>query len=280
MVESDSTIAYRGKHTLKDLRLPWTGTPVEFFAVHPVFRLDEFEAAYENMGRPSTDRSARSAAKILAWHVKEGRLFNVRRGLYARADEFDPWVLASKLADDVVISHDGALSFHRVTGLGHRLSFTTTSRTSRVVFDEVIYEPLRIKEPRIGGVLARKRSGQPLFVTSLEHTFVDCLALLERAPPPEELIVHFGQRVKSLDHRAMIEHAVDLESPIVVSRLAYFFICSRVDLDGPAKHLLETHGAQRPAYFVRTARTKQDRFIRRCNLIVPPTLERFWPGTG
>lgn len=265
---------------MKDLRLPWTGTPLEFFALHPVFLLEEFEAAYENMGRSSTDRSERSAAKILAWHVKEGRLFNVRRGLYARADQFDPWVLASKLADDVIISHDGALSFHRVTGLGNRISYTTSSRTLRVVFDEVIYEPLRIKEPRIGGVVRRKRSAQELFVTSLELTFVECLALLERAPPPEELIVLFAQHVKSLNHRKMIDHAVDLESPLVVSRLAYFFICARVDLDRDARHLLATHGAQRPTYFLRTARTKQDKLISRCNLIVPPTLEQFWPGTG
>lgn len=134
--------------------------------------------------------------------------------------------------------------------------------------------------PRIGGILERKRSGQPLFVTSLELTFVDCLALLERAPPPEELIVHYGQRAKSLDHRAMIQHALGFDSPLLVSRLAYFFICARVGLDGPDKHLLETHGAQRPAYFLRTARSEEDRFIRRCNLIVPPDLLRFWPGTG
>ncbi|MDP1826922.1 MAG: hypothetical protein Q8L48_26855 [Archangium sp.] len=265
---------------MKEPRLPWTGTPLEFFALHPVFLLEEFEAAYENMGRSSDTRSPRSAAKILAWHVKEGRILNVRRGLYVRADHFDPWLLASELADDVVISHDGALSFHRVTGLGHRLSFTTSSRTSGFVFDEVIYQPLRLKEPRIGGILEGKRSGQSVFVTSLELTFVDCLAVLERAPAPEELIVHFGQRVKSLDHRAMIRHALDLESPLVVSRLAYFFICARVDLDGPEKYLLETHGAQRPTYFLRSARTEQDRFIRRCNLIVPPDLLRFWPGTG
>ena len=116
---------------MKERRLPWTSSPLEFFARHPVFSLDEFEAAYEKMGRAS-----KSASRILAWHVKEGRLFNVRRGLFVCADAFDPWVLASRLADDVVISHDGALSFHRVTGLGNRISFTTHSRTSRVVFDE------------------------------------------------------------------------------------------------------------------------------------------------
>lgn len=50
-------------------RLPWTGTPLEFFALHPVFRLDEFEAAYENMGR-----SSKSATRILAWHLARDRL--------------------------------------------------------------------------------------------------------------------------------------------------------------------------------------------------------------
>ena len=53
--------------------------PVDFIAQNPVFRLEEFVAAYRDM-----ERSPRSATEELKYHVKTGRLLNLRRGLSTR----------------------------------------------------------------------------------------------------------------------------------------------------------------------------------------------------
>lgn len=260
--------------TAKPIRLGSPLSPLDFILQNPVFRLEEFVAAYGK-----TRRSSERAGDALAYHVKEGRLLNVRRGLYVQAGGFvDPWLIASKLADEVVISHDGALSFHGVTGLGHRVSFMTRSRTSVVRFNEVIYQPLRVSKRSILMGEAFERCGHELLVTPLSTTFVDCLASLDRSPPPVELLELFKRSMGGLDPTRMISHALRSKSPLVVSRLAFFLTCARCDLETSDVQRLNGHGVKVPTYFQRSARTEDDSLIPRWNLIVSPELRSSWPS--
>jgi predicted transcriptional regulator of viral defense system len=87
--------------------------PKDFFAQRSVFRLDELRAALLSSG----ERSPATVGAILKQHVGAGRLINVRRGLYAvvppAADaasyRVDPFLVASRLTRDAVISHHAAL---------------------------------------------------------------------------------------------------------------------------------------------------------------------------
>ena len=87
-----------------------------FFRSHPVFTGDEF-AEHLSFGGQN---GARTKESILAYHTKSGRIVRVRRGLYAMAppgsdgDSFpiDPYLIASRLARDSVLSHHTALQFH------------------------------------------------------------------------------------------------------------------------------------------------------------------------
>jgi predicted transcriptional regulator of viral defense system len=258
--------------TSKPLRLGSPLSPLDFILKNPVFRLEEFVAAYGK-----TRKSSAHARDALAYHVKEGRLLNVRRGLYIQAGGFvDPWLIASRLSEEVVISHDGALSFHGVTGLGHRISFMTRSRTSVLRFNEVIYQPIRVRENRILSAEQFKRGGHTILVTSLSSTFVDCLANLERSPPPVELLGLLRNSVGQLDPARMIAHALWYRSPLVVSRLGFFLTCAGCSLDTAEVQLLNGHGVQEPTYFQRSTRTKEDTFIGPWNLIVSPELHGCW----
>jgi predicted transcriptional regulator of viral defense system len=210
-----------------------------------------------------------------------GRLNSVRRGLYAHTTFVDPYLLASKLADDVVISHDGALSFHGLTGLGHRVSFMTSSRTPPVTYGEIIYQPIRMQRPfmRLPDEVSQ-REEQAILVTPIPATLVDCLALLDRGPPLDELMEIFKSLVKTADPSKMIAHARSYKSPLLIARLAYFLTCARYDLKVPDLQALNSGIPKQPTHFLRSARGEFDSAIRKWNLIVPPELYAFWPGNG
>lgn len=255
------------------MTLPEDHAPIDFILQHAVFTLDELKAAYRRMGR-----KPKLAADALDYHVRQGRILRIRRELYARAKDFvDPWLIASKLADPVVISHDGALSFHKLTGLGHQLSFMTTQRTSQTTCNEVIYRPIRVKKlPSSKFTEEHEREGLKLRVTSLATTLVDCCAVLERAPPPLELFKLFKESVKLVKRSDLINYALTLDNRLAVSRLGFFLTCARFELAIEENHTLTHHGVRVPTYFNRRQRTKQDTIIPRWNLIVPEPLQSLW----
>ena len=248
-------------------------SPLGFIFQHSAFRLEELEAAYRAMRRPVSN-----ARKVLEYHVASGRLVNVRRGVYASMDFVDPWLLASKMAKEVVISHDGALSFHGLTGMEHRVTYMTTERTTGAIYQEMIYAPLRVTEDRLlsSEWVPFERESQPIRVTSIAHALVDCLSLLERSPEPIELLGIFVQCAKSADADAMIRHAYSFESPLLVTRLAFFMSCARFDLHKAQWEELARRGVQDATYFLRSARTKDDCHVPRWKLIVPPDLHQCW----
>ena len=245
--------------------------PSDFIAQNPVFRLSEFVEAYRDM-----DRSAANASEDLDYHVKTGRLLNLRRGLYAHNAWVDPWLIASRMAHDAVISHDGAHSFHGVTGVGNRVTFKTQTRTLAMTFNDIIFSPLRTKQLQ-WKALEVQRGAHRLRVTSLSVAFVDCLIDLERGPEPPELFDLLLKSSGALDPTAMIAHALETKSRIVASRLGFFLWCARCPLEPHQNHELDSHGVQKPTYFQRNARTDRDANVPRWNLIVSPELQLIIP---
>jgi predicted transcriptional regulator of viral defense system len=248
-------------------------SPLEFILQNPVFRLKDFQAAYRGMRR-----SDENAHEVLRHHVKQGRIISIRRGLYVHARFVDPWLLASKLADPCIISHDGALSFHKMTGLGHSITLMTTARTTGTQYDEVIYQPLRVSEERFSWCRAEEveREGHTILISPLGDALVDCLALLEHAPPPVELMEVFQKARGLADPSAMIDHALRYGSPLLCSRLGFFFSCSRFDLEPGERARLERACSKTPTHFQRGLRTKQDGYAPLWKLHVPPDLFKFW----
>ena len=247
--------------------------PIDFILQHSAFTLDELQDAYRRMGR-----KPKLAAHALDYHVKEGRILRIRRGLYVHAKDFvDPWLIASKLAESVVISHDGALSFHKLTGLGHQLSYLTTERTSQTTFNEVIYRPIRVTHlPSSKVTEEHSREGMRLTVTRVATTLVDCCAMLERAPPPLELFEVFKEAINKVKPADLISYALSLGNRLAVSRLAFFLTCARYSLAIEENHTLTRHGVKVPTYFHRKQRTDRDTIIPRWNLIVSEPLQSLW----
>ena len=101
-----------------------------FLARHSVFTSDEFAAF--NAGRGTGSR--RSAEALLAYHTRAGHLLRVRRGLYAvvpvgispATTPGDPYLLATRVADDAVPAYHTALEVHGAAYSTHeRVVFVT-----------------------------------------------------------------------------------------------------------------------------------------------------------
>lgn len=239
-------------------------TPAAFIAQHPVFSLDELRAAYRSMGR-----NPNNARDLVAYHLAQGALLLVRRGLYAHPTWVDPWVLASRLTPDAVIAWDGALSFHKLIGVGHSLHFASTRRSPTLQWNEVIFQVVRLTElPNADFVYS---SGQQIRVTSVEKTLVDCLDRLDLAPPLEDLWKAF-RNAPHLDSEKLLRHLRNLQrGPLLASRLGLFLEArKRVDYDLRVE--LAKLGLQAPAYFDRANREKNMRIISRWNLIAGDAL--------
>src|SRR5450432_338299 len=141
--------------------------PTDFFARHPVFRFEEFRAAHQFGGT----RSSQTTGSVLKQHVAAGNLINVRRGLYARVSEgaaaetfrVDPYLVASRLAEDAVIAYHSAL---QLLGKAHsqsqRLTYLSGRRAKPFTFQDTEFVPLRVpaalrKLSDLGGGLREER---------------------------------------------------------------------------------------------------------------------------
>ena len=112
---------------------------VDFFATHPVFTHEEYVAAHGARG----DRSPRTANSLLTRYAVAGKIFHVRRGLYAAIPagatpetfQVDPFLLATKLASDAAIAYHAALQFRgRVYSVWHRFAVLTRSHARPLSF--------------------------------------------------------------------------------------------------------------------------------------------------
>ena len=88
---------------------------LDFFARRSVFTSEEFTSLLDADGL----RSPRTREALLAHHVKSGRIYRVRRGLYVSvpfgftSDTYpvDPFILAGKMSSDAVLAYHTALQF-------------------------------------------------------------------------------------------------------------------------------------------------------------------------
>lgn len=238
--------------------------PAAFIAQNPVFTLDELRAAYKEMGRDPG-----SAQELVSYYLAQGTLLLVRRGLYAHPSWVDPWRLASRLTPDAVIAYDGALSFHKLTGVEHSLHFASTRRTPRLVWADIVFNVVRVETlPPFDRV---EVNGDSLRVTSVERTLVDCLDRLDLAPDLKTLWRAFRDAPR-IDPRKLLHHLKKLNrGPLLASRLGLFLEARKkhdAELDAALKNL----ALQAPAYFDRAQREKGMQIISRWNLIAPDVL--------
>ena len=252
--------------------------PKAFFARHPVFRFDEFRAAHLASGQ----RSAATTASVLKQHVAAGHLINVRRGLYAvvppAADaatfRIDPFLVASRLAEDAVIAYHAALQLLGVAhSLSNRITYLTRHRARPFQFQDLEYVPvlvpvaLRKRQDLGGGIREERRQSLVVRVTGHERTLVDVLDAPALGGGWEE-IWRSLEAIEFVDLDLVIAYALRLGSALTIARVGFFLEQHRDALLVEDRHLeaLQAHAPGQPIYFER--HTRGGTLVPRWNLIV------------
>jgi predicted transcriptional regulator of viral defense system len=262
--------------------------PAIFLARHPVFRVQEFQAAHQAGGA----RSRQTTATVLKQRVASGRLLNVRRGLYARVPEdaepgrfrVDAYLVASRLSEDAVIAYHAALQLlGHAHSLSRRITYLTRRRAKPFEFQGTDFVPvlvpavLRARPDIGGGIIEERRQGLTLRVTSRERTLVDVLDAPEYGGGWEETWRSL-ETIEFLDLDFVVEYALRLGAALTIARVGFFLEQHRDALMVDSRHLkaLQAHVPAQRRYFERR-RQRGGTLVSRWNLIVPPDiLNRSW----
>ena len=259
-----------------------------FFRQHPVFTGEELAEHLSSSGRVG----ARTQEALLAYHTKRGRLVRVRRGLFAvvppGADRdsypVDPYLIASKLTTDSVLSHHTALEFHgRAYSVWQHLTYLAARPLEPLTFRSNIFRGGRFPEAlvRCGmehhGVLTGERAGMSLRVTGLERALVDVLDRPDYSGGWEE-VWRSLESVEFFDLERVVEYALLLDNATTASKVGFFLEQHREALMVEEGHLkaLRRRRPRQPHYLDRNRRGSGS-LVAEWNLVVPmEVVERSW----
>lgn len=260
----------------------------EFFRTHPVFTGAELDQHLAVRG----DAGPRTREALLAYHRRAGNLIAVRRGLFAvvppgsdpKTFPVDPFLVASKLRRDSVISHHAALQLlgraHSVHG---RTVYSASRPLDRFAFRGHVFQGVRFPKAlrRAGqefcGVQTADRFGLDVRVTSLERTLVDILGNPRLGGGWEE-IWRSLESVEFFDLDEVVEYAILLDNATTAAKVGFFLEQHREGWMVEERHLkrLRDLRPRRPHYLERSRRAP-GRLVSEWNLVVPPeVLQRSW----
>lgn len=261
--------------------------PVDFFARHPVFRYGEFVVAHADSGK----RSRQTSATVLKQHVAAGNLLHLRRGLYATVPrdlslekvQVDPYLLASKLAEDAVVAYHAALQFHgKAYSVWNRFHYLACARARVLSFRDMEFVPvqppvaLRNLSDLGGGTTEQRHAGDLVRVTTLERTLADVLDAPHRCGSWEE-VWRSLEMVEFFDLEAVVDYARKLGSALTAARVGFFLEQHREPLMVEDRHLdaFRALAPTQPRYL--DSKREPGKLVARWNLVVPQRiLTRAW----
>ena len=151
----------------------------EFFATHPVFTHAEFTRFMEDGG----SYNVKTKESLLKYHVKQGNLVRVRRGLYLTVPlgtkpetcPDDPYLIAAKMTDDAVLAYHTALEFYgKAYSVFKQFQYLTCRIGRHTTFRSYTFcgirPPGKLNNPLQFGVKTVDHHGLDIKVTSLERT--------------------------------------------------------------------------------------------------------------
>lgn len=262
--------------------------PLDYFASHPVFRLERFTAAHQAGRRLKPS----SSLAIVKQHVRAGNLLHVRRSVYAVVPRgqtpesivVDPYVLTTNITPDAVVAYHGALQFHgKAHSLTRRVPYLTTTKAKPCEFRGTQFVPVPVPPPLHafpdlgGGIMEKARDGALVRVTTLERTLVDVLDAPRHGGSWEE-IWRSLESVEFFDLDAVIDYAFKLASAVTVAKVGFYLEQHREALMVEDRHLerLRERAPRHPMYLERGKR-ESGKLLARWNLVVPErVLDRSW----
>ncbi len=260
-----------------------------FFNQHVIFRFEEFLAAAEKEDGLSV-ATANNVRTMLHRYCKNGKLLNVRKGLYVvvssqtyQSNIINPFLVIGKATDDAVIAYHSALESHNIayTDFNEHM-YITCHQTSDFFFQNQQYHAIYHKEHDLNniakdGIETITVMGTGIRRTSLARTVVDVLNRPNVSGGWEE-IVRSLDRVTSFDASFAISYALSLGRASIAAKLGYFLEnqSQYFRVDSSILNQLLINIPKQPYYIDRSTIGKSI-FFKKWQIIVPKYLhERQW----
>jgi predicted transcriptional regulator of viral defense system len=245
----------------------------------PVFTCDDLD---EHLSRDK-EGAGGSRAAFLARLTRSGRIIRVRRGLFClapskeSAEDFsiDPFLVASKLAPDAVISHWSALE---CLGLGSGFPGEAVYSASRpanpMVFRGALYRGVKFPKSLVRSLQERvqvkivDRGGCQVPVTTAERALVDLLDRPDLAGGWRGAVKLLSV-LKELDLAKAISYTRALSNSTTAAKAGLYLASRRDDFGVEDRHLSELSALKpnQPCYLDRSRR-RDGRLVSDWNLIV------------
>lgn len=262
----------------------------QFFANHRIFTVEEL---IDCLKRANSSVNSSTLHNSLAYHQKRSHILRIRRGLYYSISKgtdpahypVDPFLVASKMAEDSVIAYGSALDLHgKLHSIQNRVVYLTKKRVmASFDFRDIKYQavaiPLALKAAgqETFGVQSIDRLGQPVFVTSLERTLIDVLERPYLCGSWEEIWLSL-EGIEYLDMDQLLKYALLLANSTTIAKLGFFLEMHREALMVP-EHYLEELRKRCPAkpHYMDRNQNQSQKMITKWNLVVPLSLiNRSW----
>lgn len=258
----------------------------ELYATQPVLTLDELRAHLDE----GYSRNKRSRESLVAYHLREGHLLQIRRGLYAVVPPgrdphncpVDPYLVAARSAVDAVLAYHTALEVHgKAHSVFERFFYQSakalrpwTFRTCR--FECVLFpKALRDTGNETFATTTVDRSGLEVRVASLERTLVDLLDRPDLGGDWEE-IWRSLESIEYFDLDLVTRYVQLLDKKTTAAKVGYY-LQQHAEALMVEDHHLEPLRKLRPKQPHYLQRGQSGRLVSDWNLVVPLTLvERAW----
>ena len=249
-----------------------------FAATHPVFRVEDFVAAYAGAG----ERSPSTSLTLLKRGVASGRFLHLRRGLYAvvppgvepERAAVDPFLLACAHTPDAVAAFHAALELHgRAYSTWSRVHVWTRHRSKPWAWRGVEIIPvLETMESATGpGTAMLPHAGGVVRVTTLERTLVDVLDQPDKGGGWEEILRSVAM-IEFVDVDAVVADALARGRALTAARVGWVLGLRREawHVEEEALAALRARRPTTPSYL--DASRSPGRLDPTWNLIVPAPL--------
>ena len=264
-------------------------SPEQFLALHPVFSRADLAHVLKIRNKRVSVNTIN--AHLYRW-TQQGRIKQVKRGVYVHLTEnekqlsVDKFALCSRLAPDSLLSHHTALELHGVAQSAFRkVTYFTLSSTKELIFENMLFKPVRprpavtTKQFQSRWTESAERQNIEIRYTSIERTLVDVLDRPELAGGVDE-VWRSCASIAGLRFDYLEQYLKILGRPTVTARVGFFLEQRKETLAVPEPLLirLQKLAPKSKVYFLRREK-KRGRLFPRWNLIVPENLiENDWEG--
>jgi predicted transcriptional regulator of viral defense system len=260
----------------------------EFFRKNPVFTGEDMAKHISLQGKSG----GRTQEALLAYHQRTGQIIRIRRGLYAviprgaSKDLFtvDPYLIASRLASDAVLSHHTALEFHgRAYSLFTHITYSASRPLGSISFQSHVFrgtkfpKDLESQGKTQTGVLIAEHAGISLRVSSLERALVETLDRPDLSGSWEE-IWRSLESIEFFNLDKVLAYTLLLKNATTAAKVGFFLEQHQAQFMVEDRYLKMLHDIRpRQAHYLDRSKRKTGRLVKKWNLVVPvEVLERTW----